>query len=164
LGQRWEAGERSNEKLVVTPKTDERWPQRFELNLFTGRTGRSFSFTFDRWPATKIFSHSFVLLGDAKRKPHPEGSQKILGAEIPPRRCTSATTFDDALAAQDAGVPFLAIIARAAPATASVPRASRTRRPGPSPRAPGTKSMAEVNRQELFPGNQEFMNGRSRGF
>src|SRR5438067_4311866 len=33
----------------VSPRQIEKWADRFELNLFTGRTRQEFSFTFDRW-------------------------------------------------------------------------------------------------------------------
>jgi len=50
-------------------------------------------------------------MDDAKRKPHPEGLHKILGARDPARALYLGDNIDDALAARDAGVPFLAIIA-----------------------------------------------------
>ena len=43
-----------NEKLLITPRQIEKWASRYELNLFTGRNRREFSFTFDRWPAANI--------------------------------------------------------------------------------------------------------------
>jgi phosphoglycolate phosphatase-like HAD superfamily hydrolase len=99
-----------NEKLVVTPKQIARWAQRFELNLFTGRTRQEFSFTFERWPATKYF-RTVITMDDARRKPHPEGLQKILGGRDPATALYLGDNIDDALAARDAGVPFLAVIA-----------------------------------------------------
>jgi HAD superfamily phosphatase len=99
-----------NEKLIVTPRQIERWAGRFELNLFTGRTRREFSFTFDRWPATKCF-RTVITMDDAKRKPHPEGLHKILGTRDPSTALYLGDNIDDALTARDAGVPFMAIIA-----------------------------------------------------
>jgi len=99
-----------NEKLIVTPRQIERLARRFELNLFTGRTRQEFSFTFERWPATKHF-RSVITMDDAKRKPHPEGLQKILGKRDPATALYLGDNIDDALAARDAGVPFMAIIA-----------------------------------------------------
>jgi HAD superfamily hydrolase (TIGR01548 family) len=99
-----------NEKLVVAPRQIAKWAQRFELNLFTGRTRQEFSFTFERWPATKYF-RTVITMDDAKRKPHPEGLHKILGARDPESALYLGDNIDDALAARDAGVPFLAIIA-----------------------------------------------------
>ena len=42
-----------NEKLLITSRQIANWASRYELNLFTGRNRREFSFTFDRWPAAK---------------------------------------------------------------------------------------------------------------
>jgi HAD superfamily hydrolase (TIGR01548 family) len=99
-----------NEKIVVAPSQIERWAQRLELNLFTGRTRQEFSFTFERWPATKYF-RTVITMDDAKRKPHPEGLHKILGERDPATALYLGDNIDDALAAQNAGVPFIAIIA-----------------------------------------------------
>lgn len=99
-----------NEKLVVTPRQIERWARRYELNLFTGRTRQEFSFTFERWPATKHF-RTIITMEDAKKKPHPEGLQKILGERNPATALYLGDNIDDALAARAAGVPFLAIVA-----------------------------------------------------
>ena len=99
-----------NEKLMVTPRQIEKWAQSFELNLFTGRTRQEFSFTFERWPATKYF-RTIVTMDDAKKKPHPEGLHIILGQRDPSTALYLGDNIDDALAARDAGVPFMAIIA-----------------------------------------------------
>lgn len=100
-----------NEKLMVTPRQIEKWARAYELNLFTGRTRQEFSFTFDRWPATKYFRR-IITMNDAKRKPHPEGLQKILAERNPAMALYLGDNIDDALAARDAGVPFMAVIAR----------------------------------------------------
>jgi HAD superfamily hydrolase (TIGR01548 family) len=99
-----------NEKILVTAKQIEKWAGRFELNLFTGRTRQEFSFTFEQWRATKYF-RTIITMDDAKRKPHPEGLQKILGERDPVSALYLGDNIDDALAARDAGVPFMAIIA-----------------------------------------------------
>ena len=44
-------------------------------------------------------------------KPHPEGLHKILGKRDPSTALYLGDNIDDALAARDAGVPFMAIIA-----------------------------------------------------
>jgi HAD superfamily phosphatase len=100
-----------NEKLLITPKQIEKWARRFELNLFTGRTREEFAATFDGWPATKEFRR-VITMDDVKNiKPHPEGLQKILGKRDPGTALYLGDNIDDALAARDAGVPFMAIIA-----------------------------------------------------
>jgi HAD superfamily hydrolase (TIGR01548 family) len=99
-----------NEKFVITPPQVERWAARFELNLFTGRTRREFAFTFDRWPPISHF-RMVVTMDDVKRgKPHPEGLLKILGKRDPATAVYLGDNIDDALAARDARVPFLAIL------------------------------------------------------
>jgi HAD superfamily hydrolase (TIGR01548 family) len=99
-----------NEKLIVTPRQIEKWAKRFELNLFTGRTRQEFWYTFEKWPATKHF-RTIITMDDAKRKPHPEGLQKILGGRDPSTALYLGDNIDDALAARDANVAFMAIIA-----------------------------------------------------
>jgi HAD superfamily hydrolase (TIGR01548 family) len=100
-----------NEKLMVRPGQIAKLARRFELNLFTGRTRNEFSFTFEKWPGTKYF-RTIITMDDAKRKPHPEGLQRILDGRDPKTALYLGDNIDDALAARDAGVPFMAIIAR----------------------------------------------------
>ena len=104
-------GNVSNEKILVSPRQIEKWARRFELNLFTGRTRLEFSFTFDRWPATKYF-RTVITMDDARKKPHPDGLHLILGARDPRTALYVGDNIDDALAAREAGVPFLAILTR----------------------------------------------------
>jgi HAD superfamily phosphatase len=100
-----------NEKLLITPKQIATWAGRYELNLFTGRNRREFSFTFDRWPAAHHF-RAVITMDDVTRvKPHPEGLHKILAGRDPATALYVGDNIDDALAARDAGVPFVAIIA-----------------------------------------------------
>jgi HAD superfamily hydrolase (TIGR01548 family) len=109
-GKNGKSGNVRQEKLVVTARQIERWARRFELNLFTGRTRREFSYTFDRWPATRHF-RSVITMDDVKRKkPHPDGLLKILGRRDPRTALYVGDTVDDALAARDAHVPFMAIL------------------------------------------------------
>ena len=103
-----------NEKLVITPALIARWAKRYELNLFTGRTRQEFSFTFEKWPATKHF-RKVITMDDAKRKPHPEGLLKILAGRDPGTALYVGDNIDDALAASDARVPFVAILERTHP-------------------------------------------------
>jgi HAD superfamily phosphatase len=99
-----------NERIIVAPNQIERWARRYELNLFTGRTRQEFSFTFERWPGTKYF-RNVITMDDARKKPHAEGLHKILGERDPSSALYLGDNIDDALAARDAGVPFMAIIA-----------------------------------------------------
>lgn len=99
-----------NEKLLITPRQIERWAKKFELNLFTGRTRREFSYTFDRWAGTPHF-RKVISMDDARKKPDPEGLLMILGGRDPRTALYLGDNIDDALAAQAAEVPFMAIIA-----------------------------------------------------
>jgi HAD superfamily phosphatase len=101
-----------NEKLLITPKQIARWAARYELNLFTGRNRREFSYTFDRWPAAQHFRRVVTMDDVARIKPHPEGLYKILAGRDPATALYLGDNIDDALAARDAGVPFMAIIAQ----------------------------------------------------
>ena len=106
-------GRRGNvrrEKMLVTPRQLGQWARRFELNLFTGRTRREFTYTFARWPGTRHF-HTVVTMDDvARKKPHPDGLLKILGKRPPEAALYVGDNVDDALAAQAAGVRFMAIL------------------------------------------------------
>lgn len=109
-GTNGKGGNVRKEKLVVTPRQIERWARRFELNLFTGRTRQEFSYTFDEWLGTRSFK-TVITMDDVKRKkPHPEGLLKILGKRDPGTALYVGDNIDDALAARDARVPFMAIL------------------------------------------------------
>ena len=109
-GSNGKPGNVRKEKLLVAPKQIERWAQRYELNLFTGRTRQEFSYTFDCWPATSHF-RTVVTMDDVKRKkPHPDGLLKILGKRDPATALYLGDNIDDALAARSARVPFVAIL------------------------------------------------------
>ena len=110
-GKNGKPGNVRKEKLVVTPRQIERWARRFELNLFTGRTRQEFSYTFKRWPAKRFF-RSVITMDDARKKPHPDGLLKILGSRDASTALYVGDNIDDALAARDAQVPFMAILPR----------------------------------------------------
>ncbi len=100
-----------NEKLLIQPKQIAAWAARYELNLFTGRNRREYRYTFDEWPAAHHF-RMVVTMDDVDRiKPDPEGLHKILRGRDPRTALYLGDNIDDALAARDAGVPFMAIIA-----------------------------------------------------
>jgi HAD superfamily hydrolase (TIGR01548 family) len=109
-GTNGKPGNVRNEKFLVTPQQVKRWAKRFELNLFTGRNRREFAYTFERWPYISHF-RMIVTMDDVKQgKPHPEGLQKILGQRDPETAIYVGDNVDDALAARDASVPFVAIL------------------------------------------------------
>jgi len=98
------------EKILVTAKQVEQWARRFELNLFTGRTRKEFSYTFERWPGSRHFRTVVTMDDVARKKPHPDGLLKILGGREPGTALYVGDNVDDGLAAQAAGVPFMAIL------------------------------------------------------
>jgi HAD superfamily phosphatase len=99
-----------NEKLLITPRQIERWARRYELNVFTGRDRKEYSFTFDAWPAAQHF-RMVVTMDDVERiKPYPDGLHKIVGQRDPATALYLGDNIDDAIAARDAGVPFMAVI------------------------------------------------------
>ena len=111
-GKDGKSGNVCKEKFVVTPRQIGRWGRRFELNLFTGRTRKEFAYTFDRWAAARHF-RTVVTMDDVKRKkPYPDGLLKILGPRDPDTALYVGDNIDDALAARDARVPFMAILPR----------------------------------------------------
>jgi HAD superfamily phosphatase len=102
------------EKMLVTPKQVERWARRFEVNLFTGRTRQEFTYSFERWAGTRHFRTVITQDDVARKKPYPDGLMKILGKRDPKSALYLGDNVDDGLAAQAAGVPFMAILPRGA--------------------------------------------------
>jgi phosphoglycolate phosphatase-like HAD superfamily hydrolase len=109
-GENGKPGNVRKEKLLVTPAQIESWAALYELNLFTGRTRQEFTYTFERWSAARCF-RMVVTMDDVKRKkPHPDGLLKILGERDPATALYVGDNIDDALAARDAQVPFIAVL------------------------------------------------------
>jgi HAD superfamily phosphatase len=113
-GKNGKPGNVAKEKLLVTPKLIERWAKKRELNLFTGRTRQEFTWTFDKWPAVRAF-RTIITMDDAKKKPNPEGIRIILAGRNPKTALYLGDNIDDALAADAAGVPFMAILSKSEP-------------------------------------------------
>jgi HAD superfamily hydrolase (TIGR01548 family) len=110
-GKNGKSGNVRKEKFLVPAGQIERWARRFELNLFTGRSRQEFRFTFERWPATRHFRTVITMDDVERKKPDPEGLNKIIGTRDPSTALYVGDNIDDALAARDAGVPFVAILA-----------------------------------------------------
>src|SRR5271166_419000 len=110
-GRDGQPGNVHNEKLLVTPKLIQRWAERRELNLFTGRTRPEFTWTFEKWPAARSF-RTIITMDDAKRKPSAEGLRIILQGRDPKTALYLGDNIDDALAAKAARVPFIAILSK----------------------------------------------------
>jgi HAD superfamily phosphatase len=110
-GRNGKPGNVAKEKLLITPKLIRRWAARRELNLFTGRTRQEFSYTFDKWPAARVF-RTVITMDDAKKKPDPEGLRIILAGRNPKTALYVGDNIDDALAAKGAHIPFLAVLSK----------------------------------------------------
>jgi HAD superfamily phosphatase len=108
-GSKGKPGNVAKEKWLIRPKLVEKWARGRELNLFTGRTRPEFEYSFDRWPAAKYF-RMVVTMDDAPKKPHPDGLLAILRKRDPESALYLGDNVDDALSAQAAGVPFMAIL------------------------------------------------------
>jgi len=108
-GRNGKPGNVRKEKMTVAARQIEKWARRFELNLFTGRTRKEFAYTFEHWPAARHF-RTVVTMDDAPKKPCPDGLLKILDGRRPGQALYIGDNVDDALSAQAAGVPFMAIL------------------------------------------------------
>ena len=113
-GSNGSPGNVEKEKWLVSPKLVEKWARRRELNLFTGRTRREFGYSFERWAGAKYF-RTVVTMDDARKKPFPDGLLAILMKRDPQSALYLGDNVDDALSAQAAGVPFMAILPKSAP-------------------------------------------------
>lgn len=113
-GKNGKPGNVAKEKLLVKPEQIERWARRYELNLFTGRTRKEFAYTFDRWKAARHFRIVVTMDDVPRKKPFPDGLLKILGEREPASALYIGDNVDDALSAQAAEVPFVAIVPRGA--------------------------------------------------
>jgi HAD superfamily phosphatase len=109
-GQNGKPGNVRKEKLIVAPRQIEKWARRCELNLFTGRTRKEFSYTFNRWAASRHFRTVITMDDVPRKKPYPDGLLKILGERDPETALYVGDNVDDALSARDARVPFVAIL------------------------------------------------------
>jgi HAD superfamily phosphatase len=109
-GKNGEPGNVRKEKFVVSPRQIEKWAGRFELNLFTGRTRKEFTYTFEKWPAARHFRAVVTMNDVPRKKPYPDGLWKILGKRDPVSALYVGDNIDDALAARGARVPFVGIL------------------------------------------------------
>ena len=126
-----ENGARGNvwrERWLVPRRRLERWAQRAELALFTGRTRRELRHTLDHFGVAHLFRRT-VTMDDVERlKPDPEGLHFLLGRVAPRNALYLGDNLDDALAARHARVPFLAVLPRGSDAHRV--RAAQLRRHG----------------------------------
>jgi len=98
------------EKWLLRKSTLERLAQKSELAIFTGRNWHELNYTLDRNKVRRSFKTIITVEEVANPKPSPDGLIKILHGRPPHQALYVGDNVDDALAAQSAQVPFLAIL------------------------------------------------------
>jgi len=98
------------EKWLLRKSTLARLGERTELALFTGRNWHELNYTLDRNNIRRSFKTIITVEEIANPKPAPDGLIKILNGRRPGEALYVGDNIDDALAAQSAEVPFLAIL------------------------------------------------------
>jgi HAD superfamily phosphatase len=118
-GTKAKPGNVARERWLITHKRLDRWSQRAELALFTGRTRQELHYTLHGTDAKKIFRRSVTMDDVKKGKPHPEGLRLLLNGIPRQEALYLGDNIDDALSAQRAGVPFLGVLQRGTEAHAA---------------------------------------------
>jgi HAD superfamily phosphatase len=127
-GQNGTRGNVWRERWLVPRRRLQKWAGRAELALFTGRTRRELRHTLDHFGVAHLFRRT-VTMDDVERlKPDPEGIHFLLGKVDPRRALYLGDMLDDALAAREAGVPFISVLRHASEAYRI--RATQLRRHG----------------------------------
>jgi HAD superfamily hydrolase (TIGR01548 family) len=109
----WGQNSRGNvrkEKWLLRKSTLARLSKQTELAIFTGRTWQELNYTLDRNEVRREFKTIITVEEVANPKPAPDGLLKILNGRVPHHALYVGDNIDDALAAQSAQVPFLAIL------------------------------------------------------
>ena len=109
----WGENSRGNvakEKWLLRKSTLSRLSQKSELAIFTGRNWHELDYTLDRNDVRRNFKTIITVEEVANPKPAPDGLIKILNSRAPGEALYIGDNIDDALAAQAAQVPFLAIL------------------------------------------------------
>jgi HAD superfamily phosphatase len=111
------------ERWLLRKSSLSRLAQRAELAIFTGRTWQELNYTLDRNDVRRNFKTIVTVEEVANPKPAPDGLLKILDGRAPHNALYVGDNIDDALAAQSAQTPFVAIL----PKTGEERRQRRTR-------------------------------------
>jgi HAD superfamily hydrolase (TIGR01548 family) len=98
------------EKWLLRKPTLTRLSQQSELAIFTGRNWHELNYTLARNDVRRSFKTIVTVEEVANPKPAPDGLIKILNGRAPHQALYIGDNIDDALAAQSAQVPFLAIL------------------------------------------------------
>jgi HAD superfamily phosphatase len=98
------------EKWLLRKSALARLAKRAELAIFTGRNWHELNYTLDRNDIRSSFKTIVTVEEVANPKPAPDGLLKILNGRAAGDALYVGDNVDDALAAQSARVPFLAIL------------------------------------------------------
>jgi HAD superfamily phosphatase len=103
-------GNVTREKWLLAKPKIARLEKLAELAIFTGRIWRELDYTLDRNKLRGVFQTIVTTEDVANPKPAPDGLLKILGGRDPGEALYVGDNVDDALAAQSARVPFVAVL------------------------------------------------------
>lgn len=106
------SGNVSKEKWLLPAANLRRLAKRAELAIFTGRVKWELDHTIDRLKMRQFFTKIVTVESVKEPKPSPEGLLQILAGRDPSIAIYVGDNVDDALAAQSASVPFVAILPR----------------------------------------------------
>lgn len=103
-------GNVTREKWLLEKPRMARLMKLAELAIFTGRIWRELDYTLDRNNMRGVFQTIVTTEDVANPKPAPDGLLKILNGRDPDDALYLGDNVDDALAAQAAQVPFVAVL------------------------------------------------------
>jgi HAD superfamily hydrolase (TIGR01548 family) len=103
-------GNVTREKWLLAKPSIARLAKLAELAIFTGRIWRELDYTLDRNNMRGVFQTIVTTEDVANPKPAPDGLLKILNGREPDEALYLGDNVDDALAAQSAKVPFVAVL------------------------------------------------------
>jgi len=105
-------GNAAREKWLLSPANLRRLAKLAELNVFTGRVRRELDYTLNRWKVRDFFRKIITVENVKRPKPAPDGLLQILNGRNPESALYVGDNVDDALAAKEANIPFVAILPR----------------------------------------------------
>ncbi|MGH9757210.1 MAG: HAD family hydrolase [Candidatus Acidiferrales bacterium] len=106
------SGNVRKEKWLLPQANLRRLAKKAELAIFTGRVKWELDHTFGRLKMRRFFSKIVTVECVKEPKPSPEGLLQILDGRDPSIALYVGDNVDDALAAQSARMPFVAILPR----------------------------------------------------
>jgi HAD superfamily phosphatase len=108
-------GNVTREKWLLAKPKIARLAKLAELAIFTGRLWRELDYTLDRNKLRGVFQTIITVEEVENPKPAPDGLLKILKGREPSEALYVGDNVDDALAAQAAQMPFVAVLPKTGP-------------------------------------------------